>query len=98
MFVSNRVHDVSHVEPLVNSHGNTDEIMLWRKGGGSYELLPSRNKCYIPYLSQMCFCKCMSEQAVIRRQSSFRMLQEVKLREVKKLGHNQQEEQAHLQL
>lgn len=52
VFVSNRVHDVSHVEPLVNSHGTTDEIRVVEEGmGGSYELLPLRNKCYIPYLS-----------------------------------------------
>lgn len=28
VFVSNRVHDVAHVDPLPNSHGNTDEISV----------------------------------------------------------------------
>lgn len=36
VFVSNRVHDVSRVGPLVNSHGNTDEISAVE--GGREEL------------------------------------------------------------
>lgn len=32
VFVSNRVHDVSHVEPLVNSHGHTDEMSVVEEG------------------------------------------------------------------
>lgn len=74
------------------------KLVLRRKGGRGYELLPSRNKCYIPYLSQMLSCKCVSDQAVIPRASSFRMLRRVRLREVKELGYSEQEEQAHLQL
>lgn len=50
------------------------------------------------YLSQTLFCKYMSEQAVIQRESSFGMLRGVRLREVKELGHNEQKEQAYLQL
>lgn len=38
------------------------KLVSWRKGGESFELLPSRNKCYITYLSQMLSCKFMSER------------------------------------
>ena len=36
MFVSNRVGDVPHVESLVNSHGNTDEISVVEEGRGEF--------------------------------------------------------------
>lgn len=32
VFASNSVPDVSHVEPLVNSHGHTDEMSAVEEG------------------------------------------------------------------
>ena len=76
-------------EPPVTYHRHTDGISVMKEGRGGFELLPSRNKCYIPYLSQMLSCKCISVRAVIRREASWGRL----LR-----GRNQPEEQAHLQV
>lgn len=69
-------------EPLENAHGHTDEIRAVEGGRGRFELLPSWNKCYILYLSQMLSRQCTSEWAVIWRESSARMLQGSQLREV----------------
>jgi hypothetical protein len=68
--------------------------LTWRKGE-SYELSPSGNKSYIPYLPQMFSCKYMSEQAVLRESPGSRLLGES--REAEQLGHNQQEEQTYSQ-
>lgn len=36
VFVSVRVHDIYHVEPLVNSRGNTDEIGVVEEGSKEF--------------------------------------------------------------
>lgn len=36
VFVSVRVHDIYHVEPLVNCRGNTDEIGVVEEGSREF--------------------------------------------------------------
>lgn len=57
------------------------KFLLPRKGGRGCELLPSSNKCYIPYHPQMLSQKYKSEQAVLWDSPGCRMLS-VKPREV----------------